>query len=213
MTQAPVRRRAARQQPGQISPQKATVYGRSGNAVTHLLSGYRLAVAKACASILVGERRRDRMASVNILGLGLSKTGTTALHRALGMLGLRSLHYDQRRLNDVVAGTNPSPDFHRDDDLGAVLDLPAACFFEELFAAHPKSRRICTLRNEAARWRSIEEHCNRRAPVRSREDDPFQWDLRTRVDGSVVAREDLLGARYRMHNARVRAVGPPIVYS
>jgi hypothetical protein len=141
---------------------------------------------------------------MEILGLGLSKTGTTSLHRALGILGLRSLHYDECRLNDVLDGTDPSPDFRRYDDLDAVLDIPSAFFFEELLAAYPDSRGILTVRDEDAWWRSIEEHFNRRSPVRSRQDDPFKWDLRTRVYGSARAIEDPFRACYRAHNARVR---------
>jgi hypothetical protein len=140
---------------------------------------------------------------VKILGIGLSKTGTTSLHRALGILGLRSLHHDETRLNDVLAGSHPAPGFRYYDDLDAVLDIPTAFFFPELLAAYPECRGILTIRDEDGWWRSIEEHFNHRSPVRSREENPFKWDLRMRVYGSARATESLFRARYRAHNARV----------
>ena len=41
---------------------------------------------------------------LKVIGAGLSRTGTTPLHLALRALGLRSIHYDQVRLNDVISG-------------------------------------------------------------------------------------------------------------
>src|SRR5262245_49667382 len=98
---------------------------------------------------------------MRILGVGLSKTGTTSLHRALCRLGFKSLHFDDQRLNDVIVGTNDTPDFRRYDDLDAVLDIPAACFFEELMHAYPDCKCILTVRDENQWWRSIESHFKR----------------------------------------------------
>ena len=138
-----------------------------------------------------------------VLGVGLSKTGTTSLHRALGILGYRSLHYDDRRLNDVVCGAEAHPDFRRYDDVDAVLDIPAAVFFEELLLAYPDAKCILTLRDEDAWWDSIRYHHDVHSPVRKREDDPFKWCLRHFVYGSASAHELLFRKRYREHNERV----------
>ncbi len=43
---------------------------------------------------------------MKVLGVGLSRTGTLSLHAALEILGLKSLHYDTVRLNDVLDGGN-----------------------------------------------------------------------------------------------------------
>jgi Sulfotransferase domain len=139
---------------------------------------------------------------MRILGVGLSKTGTTSLHRALGMLGFKSLHFDDERLNDVIDGTNRTPDFRRYDDVDAVLDIPAACFFEELMYAYPECRCILTVRDEDQWWRSIESHFGR-SPVANRSVNPFKWDLRHYVYGSTLPREFLFRKKYREHNARV----------
>jgi hypothetical protein len=36
------------------------------------------------------------------------------------------MHYDRVRLNDILDGTNPHPDFRRYDDFDAVTDIPSA---------------------------------------------------------------------------------------
>ncbi len=146
---------------------------------------------------------------MQILGAGLSKTGTTSLHRALGILGLRSLHYDTHRLNDVVMGLNPSPDFRRYDDVDAVLDIPAACFFTELLAAYPTAKCILTTRDEDRWWNSIRLHFNEKSPVTSPAQEPFKWALRNFVYGSAEATEFLFRKRFREHNDRVLQSVPP----
>jgi hypothetical protein len=139
---------------------------------------------------------------VRLLGVGLSKTGTTSLHWALQILGYRSLHYDDRRLNDVVQGVAKRPEFRRYDDVDAVLDIPAAIFFEEILAAYPHAKAVLTLRNEDEWWESIRSHYNVKAPLTRREDDPFKWDLRTLAFGSPRASESSYRTRYREHNER-----------
>jgi hypothetical protein len=145
---------------------------------------------------------------VHILGVGLSKTGTTSLHRALGILGYRSLHYDDQRLNDVVCGVNANPDFRRYDDVDAVLDIPAAWFSDELRRAYPACRCILTVRDEESWWNSIRAHFNERNPVRCPGDNAFKWALRNYVFGSAQAHEFLFRKRYREHNERMRQTIP-----
>ena len=48
---------------------------------------------------------------MQILGIGLSKTGTISLHRALGILGYKCLHYDDKRLNDILGRLYSNPRF------------------------------------------------------------------------------------------------------
>ena len=72
---------------------------------------------------------------MKILGVGLSRTGTMSLTLALRRLGLKAMHYDRVRLNDILDGSNPDPDFHRYDDVDAVTDIPSAYFYRELLEA------------------------------------------------------------------------------
>lgn len=145
---------------------------------------------------------------MQIVGAGLSKTGTRSLHKALRALGYTSLHYDTMRLNDLLMGAKPDTNFRRYDDVDAVSDLPAAWFFEELLAAYPRAKCILTLRDEDSWWRSIEEHFNRAIPMTSPRQDPFRWGVRMLAYGSARAEEAPYRKAYREHNARVQASVP-----
>lgn len=146
---------------------------------------------------------------MKILGVGLSKTGTTSLHRALEILGCKSLHYDRLRLNDVLDGSNPNPDFHRYDDVDAVTDIPTASFYDELLEAYPDCKCILTVRDEDDWWRSIEHHSNVHRKLNDPEMDPFRTQLRSYIYGSIIAKEFLYRKRYREHNERVIRRIPP----
>jgi hypothetical protein len=92
-------------------------------------------------------------ASRKILGLGLSRTATTSLARALRILGYRSLHFPPfafrythlgalmglRQLR-LVRGV-----YERYD---ALIDIPVIPFYKELDLAHPGSRFILTVREK-----------------------------------------------------------------
>jgi hypothetical protein len=165
---------------------------------------------------------------MKILGAGLSRTGTLSLHSALQILGFKSLHYDTVRLNDIVDGSNPRPDFRRYDDLDAVVDLPAAYFYEELLAAYPECVCILTVRDVDDWWDSVSRHFNdryRAAPpgsglkrgvkrafhrIANRPADHLNRDynllrlqLRNMVYGSTTAHEYIYKRKYREHNERV----------
>ncbi len=171
---------------------------------------------------------------MKILGVGLSRTGTSSLHAALEFLGFSSLHYDTVRLNDVLDGSNPHPNFKRYDDLDAVVDLPAAYFYDELTAAYPECKCILTVRNIDDWWKSVSKHLNERLPapppgyygIRARikrylnrsfpsyQEDakpdltPFRILSRTYVYGSATAHEYLYKKKFVQHNQRVISTIP-----
>jgi hypothetical protein len=146
---------------------------------------------------------------MKILGVGLSKTGTTSLHRAMIILGFSSFHYDTERLNDVLDGSNAKPDFRRYDDVDAVTDLPTAYFYDELLIAYPTCKCVLTIRNEDAWWESIRYHVNERYPSKGRkEQNQFRSKLLSYVYGSAEAHEFLWKKKYREHNERVLAEIP-----
>jgi hypothetical protein len=161
---------------------------------------------------------------MKILGVGLSRTGTMSLTIALRRLGFRAMHYDRVRLNDILDGSNPNPDFRRYDDVDAVLDIPSAYFYHELLDAYPEAKAILTLRDTDDWWRSVERHVNVHFPYKSPK--LFGYDHRRRalgasplsdagaanhfkmlllncVYGSTVALEYLYKKKYLDHNASV----------
>jgi hypothetical protein len=172
---------------------------------------------------------------MKVLGVGLSRTGTTSLHDGLRILGFKSLHFDQVRLKDILDGSNPRPDFRRYDDVDAVLDLPAAYFYDELTAAYPGCRCILTVRSIEEWWKSVSRWFSTGPPVsdsdysyvswrvRKRlyrafkkewrylqpDDNRFRRQLRNLVYGSATAHEYLYKKRFIEHNERVVRRIPP----
>ena len=165
---------------------------------------------------------------MKIICAGLSKTGTSSLGAALEQLGYSCIHYDEHRLNDVLEGRNPNPDFRRYDDIDAVLDVPSAFFFRELMSAYPSAKVILTVRDLEEWWVSIREHFNRlpilwptwKDYVRERmngtntipdwvENSRFRTSVRNLVYGSPDAREFMYKKRYREHNEAVLHEVPP----
>ncbi len=92
---------------------------------------------------------------MKILGVGLSRTGTTSLADALQILGYNSITYAPERLADVLLGKKANPSFNRYDDVDAVTDLPAAFFYRELIEAYPHAKLILTIRDLDSWWQSI----------------------------------------------------------
>ena len=165
---------------------------------------------------------------MKIICAGLSKTGTSSLGGALEQLGFSCLHYDERRLNDILEGRSPNPDFRRYDDIDAVLDVPSAFFFRELLVAYPSAKVILTVRDLDEWWVSIREHFKRlpilwptwKDHLRERmqgadtirewvENSRFRSNVRSLVYGSADAREFMYKKRYREHNAAVMHEVPP----
>ena len=78
----------------------------------------------------------DNLPQRKILGIGLSRTGTTSLHLAMGMLGYRSIHCPRLdRLGEIL------------EHYQAAVDTPIACSFRELDLCYPDSLFILTIRD------------------------------------------------------------------
>lgn len=162
---------------------------------------------------------------LKVLGVGLSRTGTTSLSVALENLGLRCIHYDRDRLTRILMDPPEVPDFRVYDDVDAVTDLPAAHFYRELLAAYPDAKAILTYRPVDDWWRSVSRHFNEAYPVnekkaaresgrylrRARAGKPispshnlFRFRLRNLVYGNPSAVEFVYRRAYVDHIRRVR---------
>ena len=89
-----------------------------------------------------------------IFGIGLSRTGTQSLSRALRTLEYRTAHYPNivyYRLGRADIDINEVKKYD------AVTDIPVARFYKELDIAFPGSKFILTIRN-AKKW---VESCNK----------------------------------------------------
>lgn len=84
-----------------------------------------------------------------IFGIGMNKTGTSSLHTALGMLGIRSLH-DHALVKQCVTA-NTSADlpllWGLDLEYQAFTDSPICYLYRQLDIMYPESKFILTVRN------------------------------------------------------------------
>lgn len=107
------------------------------------------------------ERREEIQAAVRqnpnekVFGIGLSRTGTTSLSRALSILGYETADWTHR---GRVSGWS---EFYTKD---AVTDTPASLHFESLYFTFEASRFIYTTRDRADWTRSIANHLGASTP-------------------------------------------------
>jgi tetratricopeptide (TPR) repeat protein len=133
-------------------------------------------------------RREARRSDGKIFGIGLSRTGTTSLHWALGMLGFRSIHYPPAdRLSDYL---------HNYD---AATDTPVACNFRELDDACLGSRFILTVRDSNSWISSAERFFLERPEPRDR----WERAVRIKTYGALQWDRDLFMHAYHRHIADV----------
>jgi 3'(2'),5'-bisphosphate nucleotidase len=83
--------------------------------------------------------------SAKIFGIGLSKTGTTSLARALEILGYKTKDY--LGITRYIAGDLSSINLKVIDENDAFTDTPIPSFYKELDARYPNSKFILTTRN------------------------------------------------------------------
>ena len=95
---------------------------------------------------------------MKVICAGLSKTGTKSLAKALRILGLtvydhsehRKFHYKQ--WVDLY-GEGKLPDFgHMYEGVDAVIALPVAFWYEEIYAAFPNAKVILSIRDNEDMW-------------------------------------------------------------
>ncbi|NOK59854.1 MAG: hypothetical protein GFH27_549291n46 [Chloroflexi bacterium AL-W] len=97
-----------------------------------------------------------------IFGIGLSKTGTKSLSKALEVLGYQTKHFPLIREN-VEQGDY---DLKLLEQYDALTDAPIAALFPHLDTRHPGSRFILTVRNREDWLRSCERYFTLRDSVR-----------------------------------------------
>ena len=96
-------------------------------------------------------------AQQKVLGLGLSKTGTSSLTDALNLLGIRAVHYphDAQTLRELRAGQYRLSIL---EDVQGVTDICVAPFYAQLDHAFPGSKFVLTVREKESWLRSCEVH-------------------------------------------------------
>ena len=118
-----------------------------------------------------------------VFGIGLSKTGTTSLARALNILQYNAGHYV------------PSHRMHYYD---AVCDLPVPARYQHLDEQYPNSKFIYTIRDIESWLVSCEHHWNKHAP------NDRNTPIRMEMYGSIEFDRNNFANVYQRHDADVR---------
>ncbi len=95
-----------------------------------------------------------------VLGIGLSRTGTMSLAKALGQLGYRAANFVDHRDSRRGESSWFAGDFETDSLAGfdAAVDLPLPTFYQQLDARYPGSRFILTVRDPETWLMSVRRH-------------------------------------------------------
>jgi hypothetical protein len=101
-------------------------------------------------AVLRGEMFPD-FTRPKILGIGLSKTGTASLTRALTLLGFHAMHFTNQLTNEVLKLEDA---FLFD----ALVDTPVCAVFETLYHMFPRSKFIYTVREPIGWEASFSAH-------------------------------------------------------
>lgn len=102
-----------------------------------------------------------------IFGIGLSKTGTTSLARALEILGYRTRDYIG--VTSYVPGDLSSINLQEIDANDAITDTPIPSFYEQLDARYPDSKFILTTRDMNDWLKSCKKQFTKRMVARQNE--------------------------------------------
>jgi hypothetical protein len=145
-----------------------------------------------------------------IIGVGLSRTGTTSLNKALNILGIKSIHYHPHLLKNALWGK--SQNFKVYENFDAVTDLPAAYFYKEISNVYQNSKLILTIRDENEWYASVSHHYkNIDNRINSLEESlkKKKWlkkvsrKIREVVYGSAEVTEDYI-TKYNDHNNELK---------
>jgi|SRR5215472_2099048 len=141
-----------------------------------------------------------------VFGVGLHKTATTSLCKALRILGFEAGHWENAHwakaiYNEMTTdGRSPTLERHY-----ALCDLPISVLFRELDRGYPGSKFILTVRSADAWLESVRRHwSHEHNPYRGAWNaDPFTHRMHKIVYGQKGFEPQLFIERYRRHNLEV----------
>lgn len=135
-----------------------------------------------------------------IFGIGLSRTGTVSLTRALGQLGIEAQHYP----NDAVTQEELRHGRYVLSILAetrALLDIPVAPYYAQFDALYPEAKFILTTRPEESWLVSMENHFSLYVEQRR---DAFDDFVHASVYGAVHFSSERFRYVKRLHEENVR---------
>jgi hypothetical protein len=145
-----------------------------------------------------------------VFGIGLSRTGTRSLSRALALLGFRSLHWphDEATQTELMAYYNGNSPFHLTvaDQYDVVADTPIASVFEELADQYRDARFVLTVRERNSWLKSCARFFSALALQEDsvRPDDRYVAAIRRRVYGRINFDAAAFSEAYDRHMRKIR---------
>ena len=141
-----------------------------------------------------------------IFGIGMHKTATTSLDRALKTLGYDSAHWKTAHWAKAIwqEMTTQEKSLTLEQSY-ALSDLPITMLYKELDLAYPGSKFILTIRGETSWLESIKNHWDStKNPFRECWDhDPFTHFVHKQLYGRRDFDPEVFLDRYRRHNSEV----------
>lgn len=141
-----------------------------------------------------------------IFGIGLHKTATTSLHKALQILGLDSFHWGTGEAPLIWYEMNALGRSNTLEQFYALSDNPIPLLYKQLDMAYPNSKFILTVRDEVDWLMSVKRLWDRKHnPTRHLwEVYPISNQLHQALYGTKDFDALVFLERYRRHNAEVK---------
>jgi len=133
-----------------------------------------------------------------IFGVGLSKTATHSLTRALTILGYRAVHWQETHRMISYCGAEPVVHYEQFETRDAFTDTPIARVYPRLDSRFPGSRFILTVRDEQEWADSFRSH------FLGKNLDQFTRQLHLDLYGTLSLEPGDLIPAFRDHASRVR---------
>ncbi len=164
------------------------------------------------------------MHSLEIIGAGYGRTGTTSLKQALEILGYPCYHMEEvakrhagghiQHWDDKFSGKQGMPWDTLFEGFTATVDFPACSFYRELMEAYPDARVLLSVRDAEGWWKSFSALMRTSATTRyfffippMRRFYAMTRKLQQYVFGGPLEKEAYI-RRYEAHNAEVKGAVP-----
>ena len=142
---------------------------------------------------------------LEILGVGLPRTGTSSLAEALRILGYNAIHHAPERIDLATVDQAALAAYN---DVDAVTDAPAAYFWSELLDHYPRLRLILTIRDPDRWWESIAHHSWKIYGSHDEAHVRYTRHLHGLLFGTPNINRFLWQKRFTEHNIAVMATAP-----
>jgi len=151
-------------------------------------------------------RERLEREPVKVFGIGLSRTGTKSLTKALDLLGFCVVHYptDKVTLEELLTGKY---NFSLLDGYDGITDITVAPFYAQLDKLYPGSKFILTTRDKESWLESLERHWSNKPAFDDRPGRETKMKirrfLRAAVYGCYVFNRERMSYVYDLHHRNV----------